>query len=146
MFYVAKTKECKGKNKKNNKKTTFVLSSSLRIPDPSLLGDPWTSLVAQRVKRLSTMQETRVRALGWEDHLEKVKWQSTPVLLPGKSHGQRSLVGYSLRGHKESDMTERLHFHFTFRNQHQYHLLMDSPNGPVSKTPHSPKFDPSSGN
>ena len=31
----------------------------------------WTSLVAQTVKRLSTMQETRVRALGWEDPLEK---------------------------------------------------------------------------
>ena len=42
------------------------------------------------------------------------KWQSTPVLLPGKSHGQRSLVGYSLWGHKESDTTERLHFHFHF--------------------------------
>ena len=40
------------------------------------------------------------------------KWQSTPVLLPGKSHGQRSLVGYSLWGLKESDTTERLHFHF----------------------------------
>ena len=39
------------------------------------------------------------------------KWQSTPVLLPGKSHGQRSLVGYSPWGHKESDTTERLHFH-----------------------------------
>ena len=38
------------------------------------------------------------------------KWQSTPVLLPGKSHGQRSLVGYSLWGHKESDTTERLYF------------------------------------
>ena len=37
------------------------------------------------------------------------KWQSTPVLLPGKSHGQRSLVGYSLWGHKESDTTEWLH-------------------------------------
>ena len=34
------------------------------------------------------------------------KWQSTPVLLPGKSHRQRSLVGYSLWGRKESDMTE----------------------------------------
>ena len=31
----------------------------------------WTSLVVQTVKRLSTMQETRVRALGWEDPLEK---------------------------------------------------------------------------
>ena len=38
------------------------------------------------------------------------KWQSTPVLLPGKSHGQMSLVGYSPRGHRESDMTEWLHF------------------------------------
>ena len=44
------------------------------------------------------------------------KWQSTQVLLPGKSHGQRSLVGYSPWGRKESDTTERLHFtslHFT---------------------------------
>ena len=37
---------------------------------------------------------------------------STPVLLPGESHGQRSLVGYSPWGHEESDTTERLHFHF----------------------------------
>ena len=40
------------------------------------------------------------------------KWQPTPVPLPGKSHGQRSLVGYSPWGHKESDATERLHFLF----------------------------------
>ena len=37
------------------------------------------------------------------------KWQSTPVLLPGKSHGQRTLVGYSPWGRKESGTTERLH-------------------------------------
>ena len=36
----------------------------------------------------------------------------TPVLLPGKSHGQRSLVGCSPWGREESDTTERLHFHF----------------------------------
>ena len=41
------------------------------------------------------------------------KWQSTPVLLPGKSHGQRSLVGYSPWGCKELDMTERLHYTFS---------------------------------
>ena len=35
-------------------------------------------------------------------------------LLPGKSHGQRSLVGYSPWGHKESDTTKQLHFHFHF--------------------------------
>ena len=46
----------------------------------------------------------------------KVPWRRkrhpTPVLLPWKSHGWRSLGGYSPWGHKESDMTERLHFHF----------------------------------
>ena len=36
------------------------------------------------------------------------KWQLTPVFLPGESHGQRSLVGYSPWGHKGSDTTERL--------------------------------------
>ena len=40
-------------------------------------------------------------------------WQPTPVFLPGESHGWRSLVGCSPWGCKESDMTERLHFHFT---------------------------------
>ena len=36
------------------------------------------------------------------------KWQPDLVLLPGESHGQRSLIGYNPRGHKESDMTEQL--------------------------------------
>ena len=40
------------------------------------------------------------------------KWHPTPVLLPGESHGRRSLVSYSPWGRKESDTTERLHFHF----------------------------------
>ena len=35
------------------------------------------------------------------------KWQRTPVFLPGESHGQRSLVGYSPRGRKELGTTER---------------------------------------
>ena len=41
------------------------------------------------------------------------QWQPTPVLLPGKSHGRRSLVGRSPWGREESDTTERLHFHFS---------------------------------
>ena len=41
------------------------------------------------------------------------QWQPTPVLLPGKSHGRRGLVGYSPWGREESDMTEQLHFHFS---------------------------------
>ena len=40
------------------------------------------------------------------------QWQPTPVFLPGKSHGWRSLVGYSPWGSKESDTTKQLHFHF----------------------------------
>ena len=48
------------------------------------------------------------------------KWQPSPVSLPGKSHGQRSLVGYSPWGHKESDTTERLHFHLPPVIPHEY--------------------------
>ena len=44
---------------------------------------------------------------------QRRQWHPTPVLLPGKSHGQRSLVGCSLWGRKGSDTTERLHFHFS---------------------------------
>ena len=42
------------------------------------------------------------------------KWQPTPVLLPGESHGWRSLVGYSPWGHKQSDMTEWLSTHIFY--------------------------------
>ena len=56
------------------------------------------------VKTLSAVQETRVRSLVGK--IWRRKWQPPPVVLPGKSHGQRSLVGYSPGGHKESDMTE----------------------------------------
>ena len=75
----------------------------------------WASLVAQRLKRLPAVQET-----GLDPWVGKIpwrrKWQPTPVFLPGGSHGWRSLVGYSPWGHKESDTTERLHFHFIFIN------------------------------
>ena len=50
----------------------------------------------------------QVRKIPW-----RRKRQPTPVFLPGKSHGQRSLVGCSPWGRKESDTTERLHFHFS---------------------------------
>ncbi|XP_070322053.1 coiled-coil domain-containing protein 191 isoform X10 [Odocoileus virginianus] len=49
---------------------------------------------AQLVKNLPAMQETWVQFLGWEDPPER-KWQPTPLFLPGESHGQRSLAGYS---------------------------------------------------
>ena len=68
------------------------------------LGFPGGSVV----KSLPAMQEIRiqfwVRKIPWQR-----KWQPTPVFLPGKSHGQRSLVGYSPWGHKESDTTKHTH-------------------------------------
>ena len=61
------------------------------------------------------------RRLGFDPWVRKIpwrrKWQPTVVLLPGKSHGQRSLVGYSPWGHKELDQTERLHFHMVITKQ-----------------------------
>ena len=41
--------------------------------------------------------------------MRNIKWQPTTVFLPGESHGRRSLWGYSPRGRKELDTTERLH-------------------------------------
>ena len=48
--------------------------------------------------------------LSQKDPLEE-EWQPTPVFLPGESHGQGSLVGYSAGGRTESDMTERQSTH-----------------------------------
>ena len=71
-------------------------------------GIPW------RLRRQSTCLQCgrprfdpSVRKILW-----RRKWQATPVLLPGKSHGQRSMVGYSPWGRKELDIPEQLHFHF----------------------------------
>ena len=55
------------------------------------------------INNLPAMQDTRLEKIPW-----RRKWQPTPVILTGKSHGQRSLEGYSPWGHIESDMTEQL--------------------------------------
>ena len=64
-------------------------------------------VVAQTVKNLPAMQghgfNPWVRKTPWGK-----EWLSTPVFLPGESQGQRSLVGYSPWGQKESDITEQL--------------------------------------
>ena len=58
----------------------------------------------------SACQCRRFKRCGFDPWLRKIPWrmawQPTPVFLPGESHGQRSLAGYSLKGHKESDITE----------------------------------------
>ena len=63
-----------------------------------------------RILEYSTLFGTIIqfRYIAW-----RRQWQQTPVLLPGKSHGWRSLVHCSPWGRKESDTTEWLHFHFS---------------------------------
>ena len=69
--------------------------------------------MVQMVKNLPAMQETQLRSLYWEDPLEK-EMATHSILLPGKSHGRRSLVSYSLWGRKDSDTMSDFTFTFTF--------------------------------
>ena len=61
------------------------------------------------VRNLPAVQETQVQSLGGEDPLEK-GMLPTPVFLPGEFHRQRSLVGYTVHGVTESDMSNPLTF------------------------------------
>ena len=67
----------------------------------------WTSQAPQVVKNC-----LQCRRPGFDPWVGKIPWrregQPTLVFLPGESHGQRSLVGYSPWGHKELDMTGQL--------------------------------------
>ena len=76
------------------------------LPSCGSLWRWWALLVTQTVKNLPAMQKTWLQSLGQKDPLEEE--MATPVFLPGKSHGQRSLAGNRPRGCKESDMTEQL--------------------------------------
>ena len=84
-----------------------------------------------------TIHRLQCERLKFHPRVKKIPWrrkrQPTPVCLAGESRGRRSLVGYSPRGHKESDTTERLHFHFHFilqlkttncQNQKAHHLAV----------------------
>ena len=87
-------------------KTVKVMKDNL-VRGPFLVL-PLTSLVAQTVKRLPTMWKTWVQSLGWEDALAK-EMATHFSTLAWKSQGWRSVVGYSPRGRKQSDTTERRH-------------------------------------
>ena len=81
------------------------------------------------IKNLPLMQEMQVQSLGWEDPLEK-EMQPTPVLLPGKLHGQRSLAGYLPWGGKESAMTWQLssnNMPFTLKKKKKIKLCIALP-------------------
>ena len=79
----------------------------------------WKIPRAEEPGRLQSMGLLRVRH-DWETSLSlftsmywRRQWHPTPVFLPGKSHGWRSLVGFSPWGREESDTTKRLHFYFS---------------------------------
>ena len=81
---------------------------------------PWGHKESDRTERLTELMliilayiilTIQVQSLDWEDLLEK-EMAPMPLFLPGKSHGQRNLIGYGSWGCKESDSTELLHFHF----------------------------------
>ena len=105
----------KVKNRESLKSFAVFLFTFIRISAEKclLLSPSGASLMVQRLKCLPAMWETWVQSLGQEDPLEK-ETATHSSILPGESHGRRSLVGCSPRGRKEWDTTERHHFHFHF--------------------------------
>ena len=85
-----------------------AIEKTKTAPFAEIRMDLETAMVAQMVKRLPTMPETRfnpwVRKIPW-----RRKWQPTPVLLPKKFHGQRSLVDCNPGVRKEADVSEHAH-------------------------------------
>ena len=67
----------------------------------------WSSQITQMAQNAAAMRETWVQSLGWKGPLEKGKGARSSALA-WRTHGQRSLAGYSPRGHREPDTAERL--------------------------------------
>ena len=74
---------------------------------------PWAPSLNHQLKQIEDDIGLYVYSFLCPRHLREKAMAPTPVLSPGKSHGQRSLVGHSPWGRKESDTTEWLHFHFS---------------------------------
>ena len=106
---------------KSHRSVIYVLRkrAELQTTRKNLMKLPtqWASLVA-RWKRICL----QCRRPGFDPWVGKIpwrrKWQPTPIFLPGKSHGQRSLAGYSPWGHKELDMSEWLNHHHPHNKDH----------------------------
>ena len=114
---------------KLEKETLLHTVSIYWLSAPNLAFNIYTGIMDTISLSISRF-EPWVRKIPW-----RRAWQPTPVFLPGEFHEQRSLVGYSPWGRKESDMTERLHFHFSLScigegngNPLQYSCLENSMN------------------
>ena len=83
----------------------------------SMDGGGWWATVYGVAKSQTWLSDFTFLKLGWggEESFPygRRQWHPTPVLLPGESHGRRTLVGCSPWGHEESDTTERLPFRFS---------------------------------
>ena len=96
-----------------------ILTQHAKIRDSQVL--KW-----QRI-HLPVQQMWEIRVDPWVGKIPwRRKWQLTPVFLPGKFHGQRSLAGYSPWGHKESDTTERLSTHVHMQRYTTNMILISS--------------------
>ena len=84
----------------------------------------WRSLKLWRKSCLSSQPHNN-NLPGYHEQCWRRKWQPTPVLLPRKFHGLRSLVGYSPWGQKELGMTERFHSWTNYANSTWVHLKND---------------------
>ena len=90
------------------------------------------SLVPQVVKNLPAMQETQVSL--WVERIPwRREWQPTPAFLPRKSHGQRSMAGYSLWDHNKWDMIEWLTLWLLTAQRQAKNLILSLRAGAISQ-------------
>ena len=106
-------------------KQVIVLSSCGETQELEIICDPLCGLTSSKCFRINSQLYDKTLLESWaaawefselpdpEADYRRRQWQPTPVFLPGKSHGGRSLVGCSPWGSYKSDTTERLLFHFS---------------------------------
>ena len=87
---------------------TVIVSSERKILRSKCLLVSWFLCVNPHLAPWGFGENNHIPRISW-----RRQWHPTPVLLPGKSHGWRSLVGCSPWGRYQSDTTEWLHFHFS---------------------------------
>ena len=91
----------------------YFLRSVNKKEKKSFNGRTWESKIVKSWDAILVISPWPNIAYGLGRFWRRRQWHPTPVLLPGKSHGWRSLVGCSPWGHEELDTTEQLHFDFS---------------------------------